>query len=61
MHQPMQGAQAQVAKSKASFYDEGWNDYNNNRPFQNLCTHDYEDGWLDCREATKKYGQQEDI
>jgi hypothetical protein len=63
MHQPMQGAQAQVAKPIDNYYDAGWNDYINGVP---LSPYDwkylnYKDGWLDCQEATKKYGKQEEI
>lgn len=61
MHQPMQGAQAQVCRQGKSFYDFGWNDYVLGIPFpcrSSDATRDYEDGWLDCRDATKKYGQQ---
>lgn len=65
MHQPMQGAQAQVQKSNTSFYDQGWNDYiyGIKPDFKDewAYTLDYKDGWFDCREATKKYGQQEEI
>lgn len=66
MHQPMQGAQAQVNRScVTAFYDEGWNDYVNGiKPDfkgEGAYTLDYKDGWLDCKETTKKYGRQQEI
>jgi hypothetical protein len=49
----------------SKFYDEGWNDYvdgiipdfTGNHPY----TKDYKDGWMDCVEATEKYGKQKKI
>lgn len=66
MHQPMQGAQAQVKRSSVTtFYDDGWNDYIDGiKPgFSDdwAYTMDYKDGWLDCQEATKSYGRQKKI
>ena len=64
MHQPMQGAQAQVQKSNTSFYDQGWNDYiyGIKPDFRDRgYTRDYKDGWSDCQEATSRYGQQKEI
>lgn len=62
MHQPMQGAMAQVERRKVkSFYDDGWNGYIEKIPFQLMQSEDAQDGWLDCQEATKKYGKQKPI
>lgn len=64
MHQPMQGAGVQGPKKNPSFYDKGWNYYTNGLPFSNQASSessDYEEGWLDCRMATKLYGDQKEM
>lgn len=51
------------------FYDCGWNDFVDGiTPDFSLdavgdsCYNDaYKDGWFDCKEATEKYGPQEEI
>ena len=47
------------------FYDCGWNDFVDGITPDFSDDHayspDYKDGWLDCKEATEKYGPQEEI
>ena len=61
MHQPMQGARAQVRRPVKSFYDDGWNGFIEGVPFSIMQSEDSQDGWLDCKQATKKYGKQNRI
>jgi len=61
MHQPMQGAHAQVRSVVKQFYHNGWNDYINSVPFSLMQNEDEQDGWLDCQEATKIHGKQKEI
>jgi len=61
MHQPMQGARAQVKTDSFAFYDHGWNAFIAGEPFDRAAAFDWRSGWKDCEQATKKYGQQPKI
>lgn len=61
MHQPMQGAQAQVRRRNKTAYNFGWNDYIDGVCFGLMQNEDEQDGWLDCQEATENRGVQEKI
>ena len=44
------------------YYDEGWNAFINGQGFRAInSTRDWQTGWLDCKEATEKYGRQQRI
>lgn len=41
-----------------NYYDEGWNDYIDGRKYSWVnTTQAWRDGWIDCRDATAKYGK----
>lgn len=61
MHQPMQGAQAQVKRVNKERYNNDWNDYIDGIVFGIMQNEDEQDGWLDCQYVTERLGKQEKI